>query len=161
MPTRRKTDDVSAPAPLPSLPVTFRPTRTRAVLYGVGLAQFAALTAIALALPALTGGERLSFIFTGLVVLAVLLLLARPKVIARQEGLTVVNLTTRRELDWAQVLRVNLRNGDAWVHLDLADGTSLPAMGIQPGIGREHAVRDARALRALAESHGTGGSAAA
>ncbi|MFD5736286.1 PH domain-containing protein [Streptomyces sioyaensis] len=141
-------------APLPSLPVTFRPTRTRAVLFTVGIAQLAALTAIALALPKLTGGERLSFVLTGLLVLAVLLLLSRPKVVARQEGVTVVNLTTRRELAWAEVLRVNLRAGDPWVHLDLADGTSLPAMGIQPGIAREQAVRDARALRDLTEKHG-------
>ncbi|MCF3142487.1 PH domain-containing protein [Streptomyces platensis] len=141
-------------APLPSLPVTFRPTRTRVVLYSVGLAQLAALTAIALALPKLSGGERLSFVLTGLLVLAVLLLLGRPKVVARQEGVTVVNLTTRRELAWAQVVRVNLRVGDPWVHLDLADGTSLPAMGIQPGIAREQALRDARALRDLTEKHG-------
>ncbi|MFD8546259.1 PH domain-containing protein [Streptomyces sp. NPDC059649] len=141
-------------APLPSLPVTFRPTRTRVVLYAVGLAQLAALTAIALALPKLTGGERISFIVTGLLVGAVLLLLARPKVVARQEGVTVVNLTTRRELAWAQIVRVNLRQGDPWVHLDLADGTSLPAMGIQPGIARNQAIQDARALRDLTEKHG-------
>lgn len=141
-------------APLPSLPVTFRPTRTRVVLYAVGIAQLAALTVIALLLPKLTGGERLSFVVTGLLVLAVLLLLGRPKVVARQEGVTVVNLTTKRDLAWAQVLRVNLREGDPWVHLDLADGTSLPAMGIQPGIAREQAIRDARALRDLTEKHG-------
>ncbi|MER0478631.1 PH domain-containing protein [Streptomyces sp. Edi2] len=141
-------------APLPSLPVTFRPTRTRVVLYTVGIAQLAALTVIALLLPKLTGGERLSFVVTGLLVLAVLLLLGRPKVVARQEGVTVVNLTTKRDLAWAQVLRVNLREGDPWVHLDLADGTSLPAMGIQPGIAREQAIRDARALRDLTEKHG-------
>ncbi|OKH98183.1 hypothetical protein A6A06_28675 [Streptomyces sp. CB02923] len=149
---------MSAPAsaPLPALPVTFRPGRTRAVLYGVGIAQLAVLTVIAFLLPKLGGGERISFVFTGLIVLAVLLLLARPKVVAREDGITVVNLTTKRELDWAQVLRVNLRQGDAWVHLDLADGTSLPAMGIQPGIARNQAIRDARTLRALAENHGSG-----
>ncbi|MFG2531790.1 PH domain-containing protein [Streptomyces sp. NPDC048516] len=141
-------------APLPSLPVTFRPTRTRVVLYAVGIAQLAALTVIALLLPKLTGGERLSFVVTGLLVLAVLLLLSRPKVVARQEGVTVVNLTTKRDLAWAQILRVNLREGDPWVHLDLADGTSLPAMGIQPGIARDQAIRDARALRDLTEKHG-------
>ncbi|MFH9421993.1 PH domain-containing protein [Streptomyces sp. NPDC017529] len=150
---------MSAPAsaPLPALPVTFRPARTRAVLYGVGIAQLAVLTVIAVLLPKLSGGERTSFVFTGLIVLGVLLLLARPKVVARQEGITVVNLTTKRELAWAQVLRVNLRQGDPWVHLDLADGTSLPAMGIQPGIARDQAIRDARTLHALAEEHGSGG----
>ncbi|UQA96557.1 PH domain-containing protein [Streptomyces halobius] len=140
--------------PVTGLPVTFRPTRTRVVLLTVGIAQLAVLTAIALALPKLSGGERISFALTGVLVLAVLLLLSRPKVVARQEGVTVVNLTAKRELAWAQIIRVNLRAGDPWVHLDLADGTSLPAMGIQPGIGREQALRDARALRDLAEKHG-------
>ncbi|MER6049047.1 PH domain-containing protein [Streptomyces sp. BHT-5-2] len=144
----------SPAASRPALPVTFRPSRTRAVLYVAGIAQLAALTAVAMLLPELSGGERMGFVGTGVLVAAVLLLLARPKVVARQEGVTVVNLTTRRELAWAQVLRVNLRAGDPWVHLDLADGTSLPAMGIQPGIAREQAVRDARALRDLVEIHG-------
>ncbi|GGU68915.1 membrane protein [Streptomyces albospinus] len=144
----------SPAASLPGLPVTFRPARTRAVLYAVGIAQLVALVVIALLLPKLSGGERMSFVAVGALVAAVLLLLARPKVVARQEGITVVNLTTTRELAWAQVVRVNLRAGDPWVHLDLADGTSLPAMGIQPGIAKDQAIRDARALRDLAESHG-------
>ncbi|MGP3980175.1 PH domain-containing protein [Streptomyces sp. KR80] len=150
---------MSAPVPqpeLPALPVTFRPTRTRVVLLGVGAALLAVLTAIALLLPSLGPGERLSFIVTGLLFLGVLMLLSRPKVVADAEGVTVVNLTTRRRLEWAQILGVNLRPGDPWVHLDLADGTSLAAMGIQPGVARSRAISDARALRALAEAYGTG-----
>lgn len=140
----------------PALPVTFRPGRTRAVLVTVGVAVCAVLTAVALTLPAVSPGERLSFVFTGLLFLGVLLLLSRPHVTADEDGVTVVNLTTRRRLEWAEVLHVNLRQGDPWVSLDLADGTSLPVMGIQPGIAKERAVADARALRALAESQGTG-----
>jgi hypothetical protein len=141
---------------LPALPVTFRPTRTRVVLISVGSALFAVLTAVALLLPATAPGERITFIFTGLLFLGVLLLLSRPHVTADGDGVTVVNLTTRRRLDWAEVVGVNLRPGDPWVALDLADGTSLPAMGIQPGIAKEQALRDASALRALAGRHGTG-----
>lgn len=59
-------------------------------------------------------------------------------------------------LEWAQILRVNLRPGDPWVFLDLSDGTSLPALGIQPGVAKAQAIGDARALRALAETRGTG-----
>ncbi|MFK4267065.1 PH domain-containing protein [Streptomyces milbemycinicus] len=143
------------PAGLPALPVTFRPTRTRAVLLTVGVAQALALSAIALLLERLSPGEKLSFVFTGLLFLGVLTLLSRPKVIADADGVTVVNLTTKRRLAWAEVLRVNLRPGDPWVYLDLSDGTSLPAMGIQPGIAKARAIGDARALRALAEQHGT------
>lgn len=64
-----------------------------------------------------------------------------------------------RRLDWAEILRVNLRSGDPWVFLDLSDGSSLPTLGIQPGIARAHAIRDARALRALMEARGTGDAA--
>ncbi|NJQ03108.1 PH domain-containing protein [Streptomyces zingiberis] len=150
----------SAPDPsglpaLPALPVTFRPARTRAVLLTAGTAILVTLTLLGLALP-LGLGERLSFVATGLLGLGVMLLLSRPRVEADEQGVTVVNLTTRRRLAWAEVLRVNLRPGDPWVSLDLADGSHLPAMGIQPGVARERALADARALRALADHHGSG-----
>ncbi|WP_314253697.1 PH domain-containing protein [Streptomyces kutzneri] len=148
-------ESAAQPAP-PALPVTFRPTRTRVVLLGVGLAMFATITAIALLLENLSPGERISFVFTAVLLSSVLVLLSRPKVVADESGVTVVNLTNTRRLEWAQILRVNLRPGDPWVFLDLSDGTSLPALGIQPGIARQQAIGDARALRALAETHGTG-----
>ncbi|MFD5193661.1 PH domain-containing protein [Streptomyces sp. NPDC058357] len=150
---------MSAPAPrpeLPTLPVTFRPTRTRVVLLTVGAAMFLVLTVIALTLEQLSPGERASFVFTALLFFGVLALLSRPKVVANEDGVTVVNLTRTRRLSWAEILRVNLRAGDPWVFLDLSDGTSMPALGIQPGIAKQQAIRDARTLRALAESHGTG-----
>ncbi|WP_406370629.1 PH domain-containing protein [Streptomyces sp. NBC_01550] len=150
---------MSAPAPrpeLPSLPVTFRPTRTRVVLLTVGAAMFVVITVIAMSLEQLSPGERVSFVFTALLFFAVLALLSRPKVVADDQGVTVVNLTRTRRLSWAEIVRVNLRAGDPWVFLDLSDGTSMPALGIQPGIAKEQAIRDAGTLRALAENHGTG-----
>ncbi|WP_405896803.1 PH domain-containing protein [Streptomyces sp. NBC_00727] len=150
---------MSAPTPppgLPALPVTFRPTRTRVVLLAVGAAMFAVITVVAFTLEQLSGGERVSFVFTALLFFGVLALLSRPKVVADEEGVTVVNLTRTRRLSWAQIVRVNLRAGDPWVFLDLSDGTSMPVLGIQPGIAKQRAIRDARALRALAENHGTG-----
>ncbi|MDI3406582.1 PH domain-containing protein [Streptomyces cavernicola] len=141
---------------LPPLPVTFRPGRTRAVLLTVGVAVFAVITTVALLLENLGPGERASFVFTAALFLGVLVLLARPKVVAEESGVTVVNLASRRTLEWAEIVQVNLRPGDPWVFLNLSDGTSLPAMGIQPGIAKERAIRDARALRALAEARGTG-----
>ncbi|MFD4946943.1 PH domain-containing protein [Streptomyces sp. NPDC058239] len=150
---------MSAPAPrpeLPTLPVTFRPTRTRVVLLTVGAAMFVVITVIALTLEQLSAGERSSFVFTALLFFGVLALLSRPKIVANEDGVTVVNLTRTRRLSWAEILRVNLRVGDPWVFLDLSDGTSMPALGIQPGIAKQQAIRDARTLRALAEKHGTG-----
>lgn len=145
------------PAPAtPALPVTFRPTLTRVVLLSVGAAMFAVITVVAFTLEQLSGGERVSFVFTALLFFGVLALLSRPKIVADDSGVTVVNITRTRRLSWAEIVRVNLRVGDPWVFLDLSDGTSMPALGIQPGIAKEHAIRDARTLRALAENHGTG-----
>ncbi|MET7453649.1 PH domain-containing protein [Streptomyces sp. NPDC005574] len=137
---------------LPPLPVTFRPGRTRAVLLSAGLAIFVVITTVAMLLEQLSAGERLSFVLTGALLFAVLLLLSRPKVVADESGVTVVNITSRRRLEWPEIIQVNLRPGDPWVFLNLSDGTSLPALGIQPGIAKQRAIADARTLRALAEA---------
>ncbi|MDG9727918.1 PH domain-containing protein [Streptomyces sp. DH41] len=137
---------------LPALPVTFRPGRTRVVLSVLAVGTFVTISAVGMLLDGLGMGERLSFALTALVLAGVLFLLARPRVTADDAGVTVVNLTTKRRLAWAEILRVNLRQGDPWAFLDLSDGTSLPALGIQPGIARQRAIQDARALRALAEA---------
>lgn len=146
---------------LPALPVTFRPNGTRAVLLSVGTVMLVVITAMSVMLEKLNAGERVSFVFVGLLFFGVLVLLSRPKVVADDTGVTVVNITRTRRLEWAEILRVNLRVGDPWVFLDLSDGTSLAALGIQPGVAKQKAVRDARTLRALAESHGTGAESAA
>lgn len=138
------------PSDMPALPVTFRPGRTRAVLLGAAAALFGALSLIALLLEQVDPGERISFVLTGALLAGGLVLLARPRVDADESGITVVNIVGRRRLEWAQILQVNLRPGDPWVFLDLSDGTSMPVLGIQPGIARERAIADARALRALA-----------
>ncbi|MFF0093661.1 PH domain-containing protein [Streptomyces canus] len=139
----------------PTLPVTFRPSRTRAVLLTAGAAIFVTITVIALLLEQLGPGERLSFIFTAALLAGVLFLLARVKVVADESGVTVQNIAGRRHLEWAEIIQVNLRPGDPWVFLNLSDGTSLPALGIQPGIAKQQAIADAKALRALAEAHST------
>ncbi|WP_112468007.1 PH domain-containing protein [Streptomyces triticisoli] len=137
---------------LPALPVTFRPGRTRAVLLTAAVALFVAMTVVALLLEQLSPGERISFVFTGALLAWIPVLLARPKVVADDSGVTVVNIVGRRHLAWAEILQVNLRPGDPWVFLNLSDGTSLPVLGIQPGIAKQRAIADARTLRALVEA---------
>jgi Bacterial PH domain len=163
--TPEVTDPRDREAPPPpddpaELPVTFRPVVTRIVLLTVGLTTFGVLTLIATLLPAggavsWSLGDRAAVSGSGLLACCVLLMLSRPKAVADREGLTVVNLTVRRRLVWAEILRVSLRPGDPWVTLDLADGTTLAVMAIQPGLSRRRALDDARTLRALAERHGT------
>jgi hypothetical protein len=144
---------------LAGLPRTFRPVVTRVVLLSLGVALLVALTTVALLMPhdgagPWSTGDRATVIILGVLIGAGLALLSRPKVIVAADGITVVNLTVKRRLAWAEVLRVNLRPGDAWVHLDLADGTTLAVMGIQPGIAKQQALSDARLLRSLVETLG-------
>lgn len=142
-------------ADLPALPLTWAPRRNRAVLYPVSALLVVVFVSIAVALPASwQPNDRILLVCTGLVFAGVGLMLARPRVSADADGVTVVNFVRTRRLHWAEIVRVNLRQGDPWATLDLADGTSLAAMGIQLGAGREQAVRAARGLRDLAEAHG-------
>jgi hypothetical protein len=152
-------EDAGGPAAALGLPVTFRPLVTRVLLLSLAVALVVVLGTVAVLMPhegasPWSTGDRVTVVVTGVLIAAVLTLLARPRAIADAQGLTVVNLTVRRRLAWAEILGVNLRHGDAWVHLDLADGTTLAVMGIQPGIARQQALRDARRLRALAQELG-------
>jgi PH (Pleckstrin Homology) domain-containing protein len=76
--------------------------------------------------------------------------LARSRLVAREDGLTVVNGYRSRRYDWNQVIRVGLRPGGPWAVLDLSDGTSIAAMGIQGSDG-DRAQRQVRELRGLVE----------
>ena len=68
--------------------------------------------------------------------------------VARAEGLTVVNGYKTRRFEWNEVLAVQLRSGSPWAMLDLSDGTSVAAMGIQGSDG-PRAVQQVREVRAL------------
>ncbi|MFF4648681.1 PH domain-containing protein [Streptomyces sp. NPDC001380] len=142
-------------AGLPALPVTWRASRTRAVLLPVAVLLVVMFAAMAAALPSNWHAyDRGALVVTGLLFAAALVMLSRPRVTADPAGVTVVNFVRSRRLAWAEIVRVNLRQGDPWAVLDLADGTTLATVGIQPAAGREQAVAAARALRDLVDAHG-------
>lgn len=76
--------------------------------------------------------------------------LLRSRVTAEDTRLVVVNGYRRREFEYAEIIGVHLPPGAPWVTLDLADGTSVSAMGIQgsDGARAQLAVRQLRALLA-------------
>jgi hypothetical protein len=134
-----------------TLPVTWRPLGPRVVgaAVAVGLvvivvfawlgfdaetrARFSTLQRGTLAALALLGGS-------------VLHALVRSRVEAHADRLVVVNGYRRREYAWAEVVAVHLPPGAPWVTLDLADGETAPAMGIQGSDG-ERARAAVRQLR--------------
>jgi hypothetical protein len=141
---------------LPELPVTYRPRWGRIVPYSLAVVVLVVCTVLALTLPGGSHGfrlfDRLGVFGIGVLASAFLCVLARPHVVARPGGLRVVNLFRARTLEWAEVIEVNLRSGDPWVLLDLSDGETLAAMGIQANDGLR-AQRAAHELRRLVTAH--------
>lgn len=74
--------------------------------------------------------------------------LARSRLVARESGLTVVNGYRTRRFEWNEILAVSLRTGGPWAEIDLSDGTTVAAMGIQGSDG-PRAQRQVREVRAL------------
>ena len=56
-----------------------------------------------------------------------------------------------RSFEWNQILAVTLRPGSPWAVLDLSDGTSIPAMGIQGSDGAR-ATGQVRELRRMVDA---------
>ena len=140
----------------PTLPKTWKPVLTRVVLLGLALVSLVFFCGMAALGPSdWQEHDRVGIAVCGLLFALVLIVLARPSAKADRTGVTVVNFIHRRRLEWAQILGVNLRQGDPWVILDLADGTTLAVIAIQPGSGRRQAIRAARELRACVDAYGT------
>ncbi|HQR27247.1 MAG TPA: PH domain-containing protein [Nocardioides sp.] len=97
---------------------------------------------------AVTIGQRLTLLGFGLMAAAAMHALMRCRVTASADRLVVVNGYRRREFTWPQVVAVSLPAGAPWATLDLSDGTSVPAMGIQGSDGHRArtAVSELRSL---------------
>lgn len=128
--------------------LVLRPRRARVVVYGCAAALFVVLVGIAVFLP--EGGEepwglgsRLSVVVFAGACVWFLHRLASVRIETDAEGVTVVNVLTRRRLEWAEVVGVRFSRDDAWLMLDVSDGSALAAMGVQRSEG-ERAQEQAR-----------------
>jgi hypothetical protein len=132
--------------------MTFRPRWARRVIYPSAAVLVLVMLVGALFLPPLYRTvDRVGLVVVALILAYLLHRLADVRIEADEAGLTVVNLVRRPRLEWAEVLRVQLKPGEPWVVLDLADGESLPAMGIQGSDGAYAREQAARLARLVAE----------
>lgn len=144
----------SEPGPPPvSLPRTFRPVVIRVAVYLFGLLLFGTALVIWFAFPPEVREQFTAFQLGTVVAFGIGAgvaghALARSRVVARPDTVTVVNGYRTRRYEWNEILAVTLRPGSPWAILDLSDGTSAPAMGIQGSEGAR-ARRQLRQLRAL------------
>lgn len=136
-----------------SLPHTFRPLGVRVAAYAFGSLLVLVVLVVWFAFPPeirdqFTVFQRGTVIFFGLGAAVAGHALARSRVLAREDDMTVVNGFRSRTYDWNEVVSVSLRQGSPWATLDLSDGTTVSAMGIQASDG-SRAVAHVRQLRAL------------
>ena len=139
-----------------SLPTTFRPFGVRVAAIAFGVLLFGVTAAMWLTFPdrvrdAFTVSQRLTVLVMLGIALVIGHALSRCRVDADEDGLLVVNGYRSHRLAWAQVVAVRMLPGNPWVSLDLADGTSLSALGIQGSDGNR-AQRQVRALRAMIDA---------
>ncbi len=133
----------------PELPHTWRPfgVRMAGALFGGALllvCAFAWFAFDAETRARFSWFQRGTVVFLGLLFYSAGFAMARSRVVAEADRLVVVNGYRTHAYEWAEVLAVHLPPGAPWAVLDLADGTSQPAMGIQGSDG-------GRARRAVAE----------
>jgi hypothetical protein len=139
----------------PALPHTWRPLGVRlAVLFFGGL-----LAVVCVAGWIAVGADvraKVSFfqnatmVLIAAVAVAVAWALVRCRVTATEAGLEVVNGYRTHRYEWAEVLAVHMPQGAPFPTLDLADGTSRSALGIQASDGDRArvAIRQLRMLLA-------------
>ena len=137
--------------------MTFRPLGVRVTIYVLGALLLAVVGVMWFSFPAeirdqFSIFQRVTLIGLGALFYAAGYALARSRVVAREGGLTIVNGYRTRRFEWNQVLAVSLRPGSPWAVLDLSDGTSVPAMGIQSSDGAR-ATEQVRQVRALVNTH--------
>jgi hypothetical protein len=135
------------------LPHTFRPLGVRLAIYALGGMLLAVTLVMWFAFPPsiraeFTGVQILTFVAIGAGFAAAGYALARSRLVARDSGLTVVNGYRVRRYEWNEILGVTLRRGSPWAVIDLSDGTSIPAMGIQGSDGAR-ATGQVKLLRSL------------
>ncbi|MEU5992550.1 PH domain-containing protein [Spirillospora sp. NPDC047418] len=141
-------------AETPALPTVWRPRTTRIVAYTTAGVVVLGLIALAAVVPEqYKTFDRALMVGFGAAVAWILHMLARCRVTADESGVTVVNAFKTRRLEWPEILDVSMTVGDPWPTLDLSDGTSIGAMGIN-GAEKALAARQLAELQSLLHTRG-------
>jgi hypothetical protein len=140
---------------------TFRPFGIRIAAVVLGALLLGVTAGIWLAFPQdvrdqFTTFQRVTVLAFGVAAAAAIFALARSRIEARSDGLLAVNGYNSHFYPWQEVAGVTLRAGGPWAILELADGSTAPAMGIQGSDG-SRAVAQVKKLRAILGAHRTSG----
>lgn len=133
----------------PDLPRTWRPLGPRIAALAFGIFLIVAFGGLWVTFPqetqdAISPLQRATVVFFIGLGLALLNGLARSRVVAAEDGVTLVNGYRKRTFEWAQIVAIQMPPGAPWPTMDLDDGSTVSVMGI-------HGSDGARARTAVAE----------
>lgn len=131
-----------------------KPHLTPYFAYAAAFVIAAAHIAVGLLLKVGTSGvifqtaDQVAIAMLGIIIGALVLLFARPRLRVGPSGIAVRNLLTYRLIPWADVVDVSFPQGARWARVDLPDDEYVPAMAIQ-SVDKERAVDAMNEVRAL------------
>ena len=134
--------------------VELRPHRTPLFIYVAAFLIAAAHIAVGLLLKIKSSGvifqtsDQVAIAVLGLVIAAVVLLFARPRLRVGPAGLSVRNLLGYKLIRWSQVVGVSFPAGSRWARIDLPDDEYIPVMAIQ-AVDKDRAVDAMDTVRSL------------
>lgn len=138
----------------PQLPVTWRPRVTPIIAYGMAVVLVFGAVVLAITLPPMFRlPDRIGLVVFSLLVAGLLHLLGRLRVVADEKGVMIVNALRVHRYEWPELLDVTMTEGDPWPRIDLANGLTVGAMGIQ-GSERDRSRRAVAELSALIRERG-------
>lgn len=148
----------SGPSPLSAMTAdgveVFRPRLARMAGHVLGAVVLTAMTIVAIVIPGeFALSARATMVLLGVAIFVFCWREATVRVVASEDSLEVRNLFSSRTLEWPEVIAVSFPEGDAWAHLDLADGDTLATMALQRADGAD-GIASARRLSALVRERG-------
>ncbi|MCR1781430.1 PH domain-containing protein [Nocardioides carbamazepini] len=142
---------------LPTVPRTWRPLGPRIAAATFGVVLVGAFAWLWIQFDDETRArvnnlEKVTVVFFILLGLFLLNGLARSRVVASADGLTIVNGYRTRRLSWAEVGTVRMPQGAPWPHLQQGEDHKISLLGIHASDGARAATA-VRELRALVAGH--------
>jgi hypothetical protein len=145
---------VTAPPAREVWDVELRPYWTPLFAYAAAFVILAAHVVVGLLLKIKSSGvifqtaDQVAMAILGVVIAAVVLLFARPRLRVGSAGLSVRNLLGYKLVPWPDVVGVSFPAGSRWARIDLPDDEYIPVMAIQ-AVDKDRAVDAMDTVRSL------------
>ncbi len=83
--------------------------------------------------------DQVAIALLGVVIAAVVLMFARPRLRAGASGMAVRNLLGDKMIPWSEVVAISFPQGARWARVDMPDDEYIPIMAIQ-AVDKDRAV---------------------